>query len=345
MSTDVDLERAEGDDDFTPAPSMELWDARNRYLRAHYRNLDGVRLRPTGEPISSVEPPTGPFHFETLNWVQGLPCLVDEAAGDAAVGNAIDELLTLRYSQEPVTDTAEWGRHRVRQRIWDPRNPAAVLEQVDEVWKSYRRTLKGMLPLLRDDDIDDVHTRTGLARHGMVLALHAAVERSPELCEMPERRHFQLGRTHVQGLLELADTAEEEAVAGMLRLAVMGLPAPSQVTRSIEKPGCGHGEPDLLLDGTLIEVKSRRGTRANSVLTGDTIRQLLGYVLSVPPELEKEKPVTRAGWYLTRYGVLWDFPIEEIPRLIYGKPLSLEAAREAFRRGVPPDEVENSARP
>lgn len=340
MSSDVDRERAEEDDDFAPAPSMELWDARNRYLKRHYRNLDGVRLRPAGEPIRSVETTTGPLRFETLNWVQGLPCLVDEAAGDATVGNAIDELLTLRYSQEPSTDTAEWGRHRVRQRLWDWRLPADVLEQADEEWTAYRRTLKGVLPYLRDDDVEENGSAIGLARHGMVLALHAAVGRSPELCEDPRRRHYHLGRSFAGQLLELADPEELGAVAGMLRLAVQGLPAPSQVTRVIEKPVCGHGEPDLLLDGTLIEVKSRRGTRSDSALTGETIRQLLGYVLSVPPELEEEQPITRAGWYLARYGVLWDFPIEEIPARLYGRPLDLEVARRAFRLGIPPDEVE-----
>lgn len=173
----------------------------------------------------------------------------------------------------------------------------------------------------------------------MVLGLHAAAGRAPELCDDPARRHSLLGTSHLGELLEISDPDEISAVADMLHLATQVLPAPSQLTRSITQPECGHGSADLLLDGTLIEVKSRRGTQANSVLTGDTVRQLLGYVLSVPPELETEQPVTRAGWYLTRYGMLWDFPIEEIPSRVYGKPLNLANAREAFRRGVAPDEV------
>ncbi len=168
MSGNVGPDRSEPEDDVAFSPSMELWDARDRYLRAHYRNLDGVRLRPVGEPNSSVETPTGPLHFETLTWVQGLPCLVDQAAGDATVGNAIDELLTLRYSQESMTETAEWGRYRVRQSIWDWRSPRRVLEQADEVWRDYRRTLNGMLQYLRDDDVDEYGSAVGLApaRHG-----------------------------------------------------------------------------------------------------------------------------------------------------------------------------------
>ncbi|HEX7351623.1 hypothetical protein [Brachybacterium sp.] len=108
---------------------------------------------------------------------------------------------------------------------------------------------------------------------------------------------------------------------------------------SITRPRRGHGDACQMLYGTLIEMKSLRGTQPNADLASDVIHQLLGYVLSVPPGLEKEQPVTQAGWYLARYGVLRDLPIESTPRLVYGKPLSLANAREAFRHGVAPDEV------
>ncbi|HEX7351627.1 hypothetical protein [Brachybacterium sp.] len=275
-----------------------------------------------------------------------MTSLVTAAAGDAAVGNAIDELLTLRYSKGSITDTAEWGRHRVRQQAFGLRHRAtgelktsAELEVEDDVWKHYLRTLRGMLAPLREDTIEDEHRRTGLGRHGMVLGLHAAVGREPMLCDSPERRHSRLGTSHLGELLEIADLAEISAVADMLHLATQALPAPSQVEGSVVQPRCGHGNADLLLDGTLIEVKSGGSTRVQTLLTGDVIRQLLGYVLSVPPKLEQTGPITRAGWYLARYGLLWDFPIEEIPSRLYGKPLDLEVAREAFRRGIQPGEL------
>lgn len=59
-------------------------------------------------------------------------------------------------------------------------------------------------------------------------------------------------------------------------------------------PQCGHGAADLLLHGTLVEVKSGRGTEVNTVLTGAVIHQLLGYVLSVRPELEESGSITPA---------------------------------------------------
>lgn len=324
---------------FTFDRPMRDWHARKRYLNEHYRDLDGVRLRPTDEPPRTVQTSSGPLVFTPSARVHGLECLVNDAVRNAAVGNAIDELLTVRYSKEPTTDTAEGGRYRVRQ-LASPTGPRfAVPEVEDSAWKAFRHTLKSWLPEIGGESIDDASTLIGLARVGMVLGLHAAVERVPELRSMPERRYSRLLTAHLGELLEMADPPELEAVGGMLRLATESLPAPSQLTRSITHPECGHGGADLLLDGTLIEVKSGRGTRANTVLTGEVIHQLLGYVLSVSPGLEMSGPVTRAGWYLARYGVLWDFPIEEIPSLVYGRPLSLDAAREAFRRGVPPAEL------
>lgn len=332
---------------FTFDKPMRDWHARKRYLHEHYRHLDGVRFRPTGEPSTTVQTSTGPLVFTKSTRLHGLTCLVTDAAGNATAGNAIDELLTLRYSKGPSTDTAEWGRHKVRQVKFGPidwstgeRRPSAQLEAWDEAWKHYLHMLGGALPDLRADTIKDEHRRTGLGRHGMLLGLHAAVAREPMLCASPEHRHSRLKTENLGEMLEIPDPAEISAVADMLHLATQALPAPAWLTRSVTRPLCGHGEADLLLDETLIEVKSGGSTRIETLLTGEGIRQLLGYVLSVPPALEKKQPVTRAGWYLARFGLLWDFPIEEIPRLLYGKPLSLEAAREAFRRGVPPDEVE-----
>lgn len=323
---------------FTFERPMQSWQARTRYLNEHYRNFTGVRLRPTGEPPQTVQTSSGPLVFGTSAMVDGLDCLMKDAVGDAAVGNAIDELLTLRYSRDPITDTAIEGRDYVRRAAF-PSGPSFPLSETeDSAWKHFRHTLKGWLKVLRRDSIDDTSTMIGLARIGMVLGLHAAVARVPALCISPERRHSRLATAHLDELLQMADPPELEAVAGMLRLAARVLPTPSQLTQSITQPRCGHGSADLLLDGTLIEVKSRRGTRANSVLTAEAIHQLLGYVLSVNPALEKAGPVTRAGWYLARYGVLWEFSIEELPSLVHGRPLSLEAAREAFRRGVPPAE-------
>jgi len=325
-------------DAFTFDRPMRFWQARTGYLKEHYKNFDGVRLRPTGEPPQTVPTASGPLVFKTSAMVRGLDCHVDDAVGNAAVGNAIDELLTLRYSRKLTTDTAEGGRSRVRQ-VASLSGPSFPLpEGEDSTWTHFRRTLKGWLKELRRDTIDDTSTPIGLARVGMVLGLHAAVDRKPELCVMPERRHSRLVTADLEELLQMADPPELKAVGGMLSLATRSLPAPSQVTRSITQPRCGHGSADLLLDGTLIEVKSGRDTSANSVLTAEVIHQLLGYVLSVTPRLEESGPVTRAGWYLARYGVLWDFPIEEIPSLVCGRPLSLEAAREAFTHGVPPAE-------
>ncbi|MGP9747456.1 hypothetical protein [Brachybacterium sp. AOP29-B2-41] len=289
--------------DFVFDKTMRDWHKRKKYLHEHYRHLDGVRFRPTGEPPRTVQTPSGPLVFTNSTRVQGLKCLVNEAPSNAAVGNAIDELLTLRYSDEPTTGTAECGRFRVRQRAFGMRHPAtgeqktpAELEAEDQVWKDYQHQLRRWLPDLRGDAIEDEASRTGFGRHGMVLGLHAAVGRAPELCDDPAHRHSRLGISHLGELLEMPDPEEISAVADMLHLATQALPAPSQVARSVVQPRCGHGSADLLLDGTLVEVKSRRGTQADSVLTGDTARQLLGYVLSVPPELEKEQPVTRAGW-------------------------------------------------
>lgn len=327
---------------------MRTWHAQKAYLKEHYREYDNVRFRHDDKaPPTTVETTSGPLVFTTSAIVSGLECRVPEALRNASVGNAIDELLTLRYSTGRVTDTAEGGRHRVRQRafplhVGEPwrRRSYEELEAKDEEWKNYLHMLGGVLEYIRADTIEDVHRRYGLGRHGMMLGLHAAVEREPGLCESPSHRHRYLVTARCSEMMDLADPDEITAVADLLDLATRALPAPSQLTRMVVHPKCGHGEADLLLDGTLIEVKAGGNFPPNTVLSAEVVRQLLGHVLSVPPRLEKKHPVTRAGWYLARFGVLWDFPIEEIPERLYGRPLTLEAAREAFRLGIPPSEVE-----
>lgn len=43
--------------------SLRSWHAQKRYLEEHYRNFDGVRIRPTGEPATTVQTSSGPLEF------------------------------------------------------------------------------------------------------------------------------------------------------------------------------------------------------------------------------------------------------------------------------------------
>jgi hypothetical protein len=319
------------DDHAMVAKRMQNWHTRVKYLQEHYTDFSAVRMRPTGDPLETVMTSSGPLTFETRARLSELPCLVPEAPRDPAVGNAIDELLGLRFSKRFTIDTAASGRYWAAKRYVMP-------ESGDEVWDAFVHLLQINLTTLRSEVIDDDSELEDLARLGMVLGLHAAVHGNAELCHDPERRHSRLMTSSLDELLDMADPPEVKAVAEMLRLATQNLPAPSQLKRVRSQVSCGHGSADLLLDGTLIEVKARMGTRANTALTAPYILQLLGYALSVPRSLDTKKsgPVTRAGWYLARYGVLWDFPIEELPTMLAGRPITLERAREAFAQGVRP---------
>lgn len=197
---------------------MRSWHAQKRYLQEHYRNLGGVRFRPTGEPLTTVQTSSGPLEFTSLTRLYGLTCLVTSAAGDPTVGNAIDELQMLRYSKQRVAGAPAGGRYRVRQQMFGIRHPAtresktsAELEAEDEVWPGYLRALRGLLKSLRADTIKDEAIRTRLGRHGMVLGLHAQVERYPGLAELPTHRHSRLGRVGLPELLEIGDPAEISA--------------------------------------------------------------------------------------------------------------------------------------
>jgi hypothetical protein len=74
----------------------------------------------------------------------------------------------------------------------------------------------------------------------------------------------------------------------------------------------GNADADIILDGTLIEIKTTKDLK----LKRSDLNQLIGYyVLSLIGGINddpSEKPIRNIGIYFARHGVLWTIPLSEL---------------------------------
>lgn len=293
---------------------------RTRFLRQRYSNFSAVRYRPIGA-AKSVETSSSPLVLQTLQRVHGLPLLVGEAQDDVTVNGALHELLGMRFANYSWHGYAFDGRRRIRFR-----HERAGIE--DSAWHGLKAEARRAYRPLRAESIAQDAVLERVARLGIALALHIQIRWRPELSGAGAR-HSKLADASLEELMALADEAEVEAVCKMLILASEELPAPKDVNYARASLSTGHGEADLLLDNTLIEIKA--GASPASIMSAEMILQLLGYALSLPPRVDAAiGGLQRVGWYLARHGVLWDFPLEEILQKLSGRQVTIAQARDEF---------------
>lgn len=85
----------------------------------------------------------------------------------------------------------------------------------------------------------------------------------------------------------------------------------------------GGADADLIIDGTLLELKAVK----SPVLDKRTAWQVLGYLLADSSDRYRIRAV---GWYFARHGLLWQLPVEEFVRRLHGNDVDLAAARAGF---------------
>lgn len=293
---------------------------RTKFLRERYQTYFAVRHRPKGRPVRSDD--SGPT-FQTLQPVKTLPLLVPDAPNNATVGNAFHELLGMRFKNYDWTAAGE-GRRKVTHYY-------ERLGLEDSAWPYVRSAVRRAYRVLRSEPIERSAELEEVARLGIVLGLHAQVAKKFELVEQVGSRHSTLVSATFGELMRLGDAPEVSALSQMLMIASEKLPTPTALDSSFVNLRTGHGEADLLLGNTLIEVKTT--TSKNSLMDVPAILQLLGYALSITPRTEARiGGLDRAGWYLARQGILWDFPIEDLVRQLSDQNLSYAQARGDFGR-------------
>ena len=87
----------------------------------------------------------------------------------------------------------------------------------------------------------------------------------------------------------------------------------------------GGADGDLIVDGTLIEIK----TTTQLKIDGDWIRQLLGYVLLDYSDAHR---ISDIGLYMSRQGMLITWELEEVLRGLYsGEPPKIGVLRNQFK--------------
>lgn len=95
-----------------------------------------------------------------------------------------------------------------------------------------------------------------------------------------------------------------------------------------------RADADLIIDGTLLEIKTRIGRKNKSGIYEDALRPedtraVLGYVLF---DLEDEYHLEEVAFYSARYGKLFRIELDEFLGVLAGKPVNLEEARADMRR-------------
>ncbi len=218
--------------------------------------------------------------------------------------------------------------------LWFPKGPTdgrrIAMESLghapgkDQVWRQLHREFAVLCTALRGQPLDPINpTDQRLTRlcivmtwYQQVSVTHGAVlPRSIVNSIPPDMPVDYLVETLVHQ--EMVDTVTQVMV-----LAANRLPDPASCQRVVIEPPCGDGQADLLLDGLLLEVKSGR----RKSVTTDYGYQVLGYLLALEPSLD----VTRVGWYFARYGILWDFTVDDFLEVAAGEPVALDVARSEW---------------
>ncbi len=87
----------------------------------------------------------------------------------------------------------------------------------------------------------------------------------------------------------------------------------------------GGADADLIIDGTLIEIKCT----IKDEIQADWLRQLLGYVLL---DYSDKLGITGLGFYMARQGLLLQWDLDEVlGKLCQGKPPAIAELRNRFR--------------
>ncbi|MGO1686645.1 MAG: hypothetical protein ACTHYR_16875 [Brachybacterium sp.] len=287
-----------------------------RHMEQRFPNWQALRGIPTGATSTS---PDGTLTFNEIRLVGGAPLLVPEARGSSLVGDTIHVLLQLRYTGiDWKRDGSRFGRDDLR-RITGQTGP-------DPVWRTIRQRVDSLLPFLQHPQMEQLDTEEAV-RLAAVIGLHNAVN----IRKLPVGLLAENPRADLDELLAVASDEQVEATAKMLHLAADRLPDPHQVGHAYSSVSTYAGRADLLLDGTLLEVKSIAPRGRAPMINHEYAYQLLWYLLTLDPRVVGTVGgVREVGWYYARHGLLWVRSADEFLSVMAGRTVVLaEAIAEA----------------
>jgi hypothetical protein len=181
-----------------------------------------------------------------------------------------------------------------------------------------------------------------LLRACWTLALCTEVYRVGLMPESPIAHLVRDGRFSVDGLLHLATTNALVQLQQLHDLAVRNLyptlPDPARRTSlgpTFDGSRLCAADADVIIDGLLLEVKTRLGTKnkrtgvRSDTLSLEDIYQLLGYALF---DRSDKYAIDKVGIYSARYGSLTTWSLDSFLGTLAGRPVDLAAERESVWR-------------
>lgn len=303
-----------------------------RHFEVTYPHVKEVRFAATSVPASSITIDGRSQSLVTLDrFNPGQPKVLpgDELAGGSqfdwgAAGTAFDYRIRLLLApQDPAGFVAAAGARNLRRRWHKPSSPAAWTELVEAVADIQTRPSGA-------SEAGAHPSSTRAARLCGLLALYEQLYRVPEsyLAQHP----LLLAGPHA-GLDELLGLVDDRLVNDVATLTLLFTESQPELAghhqQVVSNPtfdrssDLGGADADLIVDGTLLELKTVKTPALNKI----TVWQLLGYLLADTTDRQR---IHAVGWYFSRHGYLWRLPVEELLSRLHGGSLDLARAREQF---------------
>lgn len=286
-------------------------------LTEQYPSWQALRQIPTGRTTTS---PDGELTFHELALVDSAQRIVSEAIRSSLVGDTFHVLMQLRYvGIDWEHDGSTFGRRLLLKILGDDRR--------DRTWEELQERVDAMIPAVSHPQLEGIDSEE-VARLAFVIGIHNAthIRRDPvgALADQP--------RATLTELLAVPDHEQVTAVTRMLHLAVERLPDPTRLTDARAGVAAFAGQTDLLLDGTLLEVKTLAAQGRTPMIDRNYAYQLLTYLLTIDPRVTAriDGGVQQVGWYYARHGLLWVRSADDFLSVMAGRPVALaDATAEA----------------
>ncbi len=304
--------------------------ALRRFFSDTYPHIDQVRFAAVDVPRSTITISGEDLALTTQSrFSPGGPKVLppadqssERAYDRRAAGTAFDyRVRFLLAPQDPARLTAAAGARHLARR-WHQPLPGP----------GWNELAQAILSLQATDGTQRLSDSTSLttARLCGLLALYEQLYRCPERYATNNPLVLAGPDADLQRQFRLVDERLVHDVVALTALFEASQPALANPRHQVVcnptfdcSSDLGGADADLIVDGTLIEIK----TVTTAVLNSITIWQVLGYLLA---DTTDRHSIRTVGWYFSRHGYLWRLPAEEFLGRLKGGPVDLATARAEF---------------
>lgn len=303
-----------------------------RHFEVTYPHIKEVRCAATSAPASSITIDGRSHSLVTLaRFNPGQPKVLPgaEQAGEGrfdwgAAGTAFDYRVRLLLApQDPAGFVAATGARDLARR-WRQPSPGAAWTELVEAVADIQTEPSG------DRERGALPSSATVARLCGLLALYEQLYRVPEAYLT---NHPLLHAGPDAGLDEHLGLVDDRLVSDVAALTLLLTESQPDLDgrhhHVVSNPifdrsnDLGGADADLIIEGTLLELKTVKTPALNKI----TVWQLLGYLLA---DTTDRHQIREVGWYFSRHGYLWRLPVEELLARLHGGNLDLTSAREQF---------------